>query len=181
MRSESRRVSGWTAARELAPLCSEACISFLFLRALGLWHLLFWIEPVNLAAAGADDFGCWRPLRRLDLAGNGPDETNQFARNGCDRNHALFAHGQLFEAFVQALLRLPGNEPQLLVLMLLPFLHGLAHQGFEPVMPRRFGEHAPAMGIAAFGNTAEHPFVAAGVLAGSQSEKVVEWLGVFKL
>src|SRR5580765_1235187 len=91
MRSESRRVSGWTAARDLAPLCSEGCI--VFLRALGLWHFLLWIEPVHLAAAGADDFGCWGPRRRLELAGNGPDETHQLTGNGRDGDHALLAHG----------------------------------------------------------------------------------------
>ena len=76
------------------------------------------------------------------------------------------------EAFVQALLCLPGNESHLLALMLLTLLHRFAHQGPQSVMPRRFGQDVPAIGITAFGNTAQHAFVAAGVFTGSQSEKV---------
>src|SRR5262249_6836770 len=136
-------------------------------RLFGLWHFLFWIKPINLAAAGANDFGCWRPLRRLDLAGNGPDEANQLARNSRDSDHALLAHGQLPEALVQTLLCLPGNEPHRLTLALLPLLHGFAYQRFQAVMPRRLGQHAPTMGIAAFSNAAQHPFVSAGVFTGS--------------
>ena len=65
---------------------------------------------------------------------------------------------KLFETFVQSLLRFPGDEPHFLALFFLPFLHGLAHQRFQTVMPRRFGQHAPTMGIAAFGDAALHPF-----------------------
>src|SRR5215468_325976 len=103
MRSESRRVSGWTTRREWPCFALRLAFAFFSKGLFGLWHFLFWIKPINLAAAGANDFGCWRPLRRLDLAGNGPDEPNQLARNSRSGDHALLAHGQLPEALVQTL------------------------------------------------------------------------------
>src|SRR5215469_2334491 len=107
-RSESRRASGVIALTTVALIVLWCFASAFFsLRVFGFLHLLIRIEPVNLAAAGANDFGCCRlPLRGFDLAGNGPEETNQLASDGCDSDHALLAHGQLLEAFVQPLLRL---------------------------------------------------------------------------
>ncbi len=64
--------------------------------------------------------------------------------------------------------------------MLLALLEHFAHFRFQTVMPGRLGQHAPAMAVAASGDAALHPFVAAGMLAGRQAQEVHEGLGICK-
>jgi hypothetical protein len=79
---------------------------------------------------------------------------------------------------VQSLLRFPGDHPHFLALVFLAFLDGFADLGFQTILPGRFGQHSPAMRVAAFGNAALPSFIAAGAFAGCQPEKVHERSGI---
>jgi len=59
-------------------------------------------------------------------------------------------------------------------------MYRLAHLGSQAVVPGGFREHAPAMGVAAPGNAALHPFVAAAVFAGREAEEVHQRTRVVK-
>src|SRR5881394_3339094 len=153
-RSGCEARAGATAPGTTMSKCRDFGLSLasaiLSLRAFGFLHLLCWIEPVDLAAAGTNDFRFGRPLGRFDLAGNRPEETNQLASDRCDRHDTFLADGQLFESFVKPLLSFPGDHADCFGLVLLPFLHGFADERSQAVVPGRFGEHTPAVRVAAF-------------------------------
>ena len=94
-------------------------------------------------------------VRRAQLASDGPDEAGQFARQGRHHHAGLFAMcTQNFVALMQSLLSLPAEVAYDFGLLLLPHSQLRADFGRQPILPRRFGQDAPAGAVAAFGDAA---------------------------
>ena len=108
--------------------------------------------------------------RRGDVAGDGPEEADQLAR---DRDHGhlgWLAIPESFEPLVEALLRFPRVREDRGGLALLPALEVHADLGSMLVAPRRLDQDMAAVTVARLGNRAAAFAVAAGVFAGYQPE-----------
>jgi hypothetical protein len=62
---------------------------------------------VSPAPADAEDLGFGGLGGWLDRAGDGPNESCQFAGDSGGRHHTLFAHAKVSEPFVKSLLGFP--------------------------------------------------------------------------
>src|SRR5689334_15430102 len=78
---------------------------------------------------------------RLDLASDRPDETEQLAAD-CRDDAAMMLplRGELLEALVQPVLRVPGDRFDVFVLVLLTLSQCWSVRRAMPVRPRRFSD-----------------------------------------
>ena len=106
-------------------------------------------------------------LRRhgLDVARNGPQQSDQRARHRHDRDLRALAIRQMLEPRVQPLLRLPRVREHRRCLSLLPAFEIDTDLRAVPIAPRRLHEHMAAVTIARLRNRAEALSRAARVLA----------------
>lgn len=109
------------------------------------------------------------------LAGDGPDEAGQFARNGGDGHGRLFPlRGQGPVAGAQARLRFPGDLRRGLGLRLESFPLVRAKPRGEPVSPGAFDQYPPRPAIARLGDGASFDAVAGGALGWREPEEAHE-------
>lgn len=107
----------------------------------------------------------------MDLIGNGPHESCEFSSDGSDDDIGVLASGsEAMESFAQPYLCLPGDVLDGSGQILLTQLNAAGDFGWVVVCPGGLDEDTTCMAVASFGNAAEVTRVAAGVLAGSESE-----------
>src|SRR5207302_9923905 len=80
------------------------------------------------------------------------------------------AGGQAVVPTIEALLGAPRMDPRRLWRVDLAPAQLFADEGVVAIVPRRFDEHAPHMGIPGFGDRAARPFRATGMLGGDQTD-----------
>src|SRR2546427_1224880 len=100
---------------------------------------------------------------------NRPDEPRQFPCNshrGNDRFLVIAVHHPP-ELAIQSLIRTFGDRDDRFGLSLAPFLDRLPGNRTMAVMPGRFHQHAPEMGISRFGNLAATFMIARATFAGN--------------
>src|SRR3989454_6808439 len=100
---------------------------------------------------------------------NRPDEPRQFPCNshrGNDRFLVIAVHHPP-ELAIQSLIRTFGDRDDRFGLSLAPFLDRLPGDRTMAVMPSRFHQHAPEMGISRFGNLAATFMIARATFAGN--------------
>src|SRR2546425_9935767 len=100
---------------------------------------------------------------------NRPDEPRQFPCNSHRGNHRflVIAVHHPPELAIQSLIRTFGDRDDRFGLSLAPFLDRLPGDRTMAVMPGRFHQHAPEMGISRFGNLAATFMIARATFAGN--------------
>ena len=92
---------------------------------------------------------------RCDVS-DGPDESDEFASDGCDHDRSLLSTGEHSAvSSAEPDLRLPGNVADLHREGLLSLVHGLANLGGHSVGPRRLHDQPSRDDTARFGDAGE--------------------------